>query len=185
MDHGRDTVRLFVALQPPDEVLEELAEATAALRRAHPALRWTRPEQWHLTLAFLGEVGEDRLPALRERLERVAGRHAPLTLSLTGGDRFGREVLWAGVAGDLLGLERLAGSVSEAARGAEIRVDDRPYRPHLTLARTRRPTDLRRLAKACAAFRGTPWAARELLLVRSHLGRRPRYDTVASWPLAG
>lgn len=56
-------MRLFVALTPPAEVVEELRVSTAALRAAlpepAPVLRWTRPEQWHLTLVFLGEVGDD------------------------------------------------------------------------------------------------------------------------------
>ncbi|MGH3327958.1 MAG: RNA 2',3'-cyclic phosphodiesterase, partial [Streptomycetales bacterium] len=132
-------MRLFVALQPSAEALQELAEATGALRRAHPALRWTRPEQWHVTLTFLGEVAEQQLPALTERLSGVAGQYAPLSLALTGGGRFGQQVLWVGVAGDLVPLERLARSVSEVARNAGIPVADRPYRPHVTLARARRP----------------------------------------------
>jgi 2'-5' RNA ligase len=92
-------MRLFVALVPPADALDELAAAVDALR-ATPGLRWTRPEQWHVTLAFLAEVDERTREALTPRLERVAHRHAPPTLALAGGGRFGRQVLWTRVDGD-------------------------------------------------------------------------------------
>ena len=57
-------MRAFVALIPPAEALGELADAVAPVRAAHPGLRWTPAAQWHLTLAFLGEVDEGVLPGL-------------------------------------------------------------------------------------------------------------------------
>jgi 2'-5' RNA ligase len=68
-------VRLFVAIVPPPDVLAELADAVAPLRTARPQLRWTGPDDWHLTLAFLGNVVEDVLPDLAIRTERAARRH--------------------------------------------------------------------------------------------------------------
>jgi 2'-5' RNA ligase len=180
-------MRLFVALTPPVEVAEELRVATEPLRAKHPVLRWTLPEQWHLTLAFLGEVDDRARADLAERLARAASRAAPLSLALGGAGRFGDRVLWTRVSGDTDGLRRLASSVRAAAGRAGLRVEDRPYRPHLTLARADGEVDLRGAVTALAGFSGSPWTAERLHLVRSRLGagpdRRARYELLCSWPL--
>ncbi len=182
-------MRAFVALVPPEDALAELAAAVAALPD-EPRLRWTRREQWHLTLAFLGEVDESARDRLTERLARAARRHPPVELALAGGGRFGDRVLWAGVDGDRTGLRLLAGSVGAAARRSGLPVDERPHRPHLTLARARPPApDLRPLADALRGFAGRPWTASELHLVRSDLGAGPgggaRHEVVGTWELTG
>jgi RNA 2',3'-cyclic 3'-phosphodiesterase len=182
-------VRLFVALTPPAEVAQELRSATERLRAEHPALRWTLPEQWHLTLAFLGEVDDRARADLAGRLARAATRAAPLSLALGGAGRFGDRVLWTRVSGDTAALRRLACSVRAAAGRAGLRVEDRPYRPHLTLARSGGDVDLRGLVSALADFSGSSWTAERLHLVRSRLGagpdRRSRYELLCSWPLGG
>jgi 2'-5' RNA ligase len=64
-------MRMFVAAIPPEEVVEDLEEFLSVRREAAP-LRWTLPEQWHLTLAFLAEVPDRRYDDLLARLERAA-----------------------------------------------------------------------------------------------------------------
>src|SRR5258708_26165385 len=81
-------MRLFVAIAPPPAVLEELEGTVAPLRPAWPALRWTGREAWHVTLAFLGEVGEDTAMALGPRLERAPHRHPGLSLSFGASGAF-------------------------------------------------------------------------------------------------
>ncbi|HXT46365.1 MAG TPA: RNA 2',3'-cyclic phosphodiesterase [Pseudonocardiaceae bacterium] len=182
-------MRLFVALTPPDEVVEALRTTTAALRELAPELRWNRPEQWHLTLAFLGEVGDEVVDELTHRLNRAATRHPPLSLSLGGGGRFGSRVLWTGVQGDRDRLRRLAGSAAAAARRCRLPVEDRPYRPHLTLARAPGDADLRPLVQRLASWQGPPWVATELTLVRSRLGAASGgsalHEPIIGWPLSG
>lgn len=178
-------MRLFVALLPPPPVLAEIGQLVDGLRVRAPELRWTRLEQWHLTLAFLGQVEERRLPALTERLARLPRRHAAFPLAFTGGGRFDGRVLWAGVSGDLPALRALADSASAAARRTGIALEERPYRPHLTLARARAPTELRRLVEGLSAYVGQPWQADRIELICSQPGPRPRYDTVGRWELAG
>lgn len=179
-------MRLFVALIPPPEAVAELAAAVRELPEA--GLRRVRPEQWHLTLAFLGEVDERVLGELEERLGRAARRHPPLTVSLGGAGRFGGRVLWAGVHGDRAGLRRLADSVRAAARRCGIPTEERPYRPHLTLARGA-GADLAPLVEHLPGVGGCLWRVEELHLVHSDLGAGPggsaRHEPVASWPLTG
>src|SRR5919109_4914888 len=115
-------MRLFVALRPPDETLDEVETAVAPLREAWPRLRWVRRDLWHLTLAFLGEVDDQVAQHLAERLARAARRHPPQVLSFGGGGAFPRAVratvVWTGVDGDRRGLGALTDSVAAAARRA-------------------------------------------------------------------
>ncbi len=187
-ESGNDAVvRLFVALRPPGEVVEALGTITAALREAGPELRWTPPGQWHLTLAFLGEVGDDVVDDLAGRLSRVAARYPAPSLVLGGGGRFGHRVLWTGVQGDRDVLRRLAASVRAAARRTRLQVEHRPYRPHLTVARAGNGADLRPLVERLARWQGPPWAATQLHLVCSHLGAASDgsalHERIAGWPL--
>jgi 2'-5' RNA ligase len=167
-------VRLFLAVAPPPAAVRDLDAALDAVRRSHPDLRWTPPERWHLTLAFFGEVLDGDLPRLRRRVGAAVRGSNALALAFAGAGRFDGRVLWAGVVGDVAALRRLAGRVAP---------DERAYHPHLTVARTRAPTDLRAPVQALAAYAGPPWTARSVDLVRSRLGPEPRYDTVDRWPL--
>lgn len=185
-------VRLFVALAPPVEAVEELRSATAglaALAVSAAGLRWTRPEQWHVTLVFLGEVGDDTVSELTRRLRRAAARHSPLSLAFGGAGRFGHRVLWTGVHGDRSELRRLADSAGAAARRTRLQVASRPYRPHLTLARAAPGADLRPLVTRLASWQGSGWGAKTLHLVRSRLGAAPDgtalHETISDWPLGG
>jgi RNA 2',3'-cyclic 3'-phosphodiesterase len=183
-------MRLFVALAPPQQVLDELEATVAPLRPAWPGLRWTGQEAWHLTLAFLGEVSEDTAAALGPRLDRAAHRHQPLSLSFGPGGAFpspGRaRVLWAGIEGDREALKALARSVAAGARraGAAPPDEGRQFRPHLTLARCRQPADVRQLVASLAGYAGTPWTAADIHLIRSFLNEGPpRYETAGTWSL--
>ncbi len=182
-------MRLFVAVTPPPVVLEEVEQAVAPYRERNPDLRWVRQDRQHITLAFLGDVDEERLERLRPQLEDAASRHRPLELSFAGAGAFPRasraRVLWTGVAGDSEELAALAASVSAAARHCRIDQEKRKFSAHLTLARCRGTGDLRTLVDALSPFAGRAWTADEIHLVRSHLGPKPYYETLASWPLSG
>lgn len=184
-------MRLFAAIVPPASALAELASAAEPLQRASPGLRWARPDNWHLTLAFLGEVSEEILPELTVRLERAAGRHPPQHLALAGGGTFPSasraRVLWAGVSADRAALRRLAASVAAGARraGAAPPDEGRKYHPHLTLARSAAPADLTSVLAGLRSFTGSSWTAGSVELIRSHLGGgAPRYERIGAWPLA-
>ena len=183
-------MRLFVAVVPPDQVLAELAAAVTPLRAARPQLRWTGPADWHLTLAFLGEVPEAVLPELSKRLERAARRHPAQRLAVRGGGAFPRAaratVLWTGVDADAGPLAALAASVAAGARraGAPPPDEGRRYRPHITIARCREPASVGDLTAVLAEFVSTSWVATEIRLIRSNLRSEPRYAELGRWPLA-
>ena len=85
---------LFVAVRLPDVAVADLAATHSALppelAATRPELRWVPPQNWHLTLAFLGQVGTERMADLETRLARAAGRRGPLTLWLAGPATSGR-----------------------------------------------------------------------------------------------
>ncbi|MEV8597964.1 RNA 2',3'-cyclic phosphodiesterase [Streptomyces sp. NPDC052012] len=182
-------MRLFAAVLPPEDVVQELAAEVALLKKLPGAdgLRWTGQPGWHFTLAFYGEVDEELVPELTERLGRAASRTEPFSLALSGGGQFGRgKALWAGADGDLRALGVLAGRAEAAARKAGIDMGEhRRYKAHLTVARSRDAVDVRRYVEALRAFRSRTWTVSELALVRSRLptsgvpGEQPRYETVA------
>jgi len=181
-------MRLFVALAPPSAVVDEMQVATRPLSVSCPAVvRWTRPEQWHLTVAFLGEVDDPSRAALVDQLGWLAAQAAPFTLSVASAGRFDHRVLWARVRGELAALERLAASVRAVAGGVGLPTEDRPYRPHLTLARADGDVDLSAMVTALAGFESSPWLVDALCLVRSRWGVDPRgsplYETMATWPM--
>ena len=174
-------MRLFVAVTPPRAVLLEVRAAVDALKRGNTPgvnalLRWTRPETWHITVAFYGEVSEEKAADLVDRLGRVAARTTPMELSLAGAGRFGPRALWFGVQGQCDRLGRLAEAAGAAARRCHIRVEDRPYRPHLTLARVNGvprgtahddqtgPLDLAPIVDRLRTFRSPGWLAGEIEL---------------------
>ncbi|MET7981479.1 MULTISPECIES: RNA 2',3'-cyclic phosphodiesterase [unclassified Streptomyces] len=185
-------MRLFAAVLPPADAVLELAPEVDALRRmpGADALRWTGRPGWHFTLAFYGEVADDLVPDLAERLLRAARRTDPFPMSLRGGGHFGDRALWVGAAGDVGTMRLLADRAEAAGRKAGVTMEEhRHYRPHLTVARSRDSTDFKPYVAALDAFAGKPWTVGELCLVRSNLPtsgvprEQPRYETVASRPL--
>lgn len=180
------TTRVFLALAPPDDAKNELAQALRPAYDAHPRMRWNRVEDWHITLAFLGELPVSAVPPLMPPLAGLSARRRPLRLGLHGGGHFDERVLWAGVTGDLAGLHHLAADVRALVRECGVSFPERPLRPHLTLARSRRGdhTAAVEAAAGLAAFTGRSWEAVRLHLVGSNIGRGPgpiRYRDIDAW----
>ncbi|WP_432024605.1 RNA 2',3'-cyclic phosphodiesterase [Streptomyces parvus] len=184
---GRDlTTRVFLALAPPDDAKEELAQVLRPAYAAYPRMRWNRIEDWHITLAFLGELPVAAVPPLMPPLAGLAARRRPLRLALHGGGHFDERVLWTGVTGDLEGLHRLAVDVRTLVRECGVSFPDRPLRPHLTLARSRRGDHANTVeaAVSLAGFAGRDWEAARLHLVGSNIGRGPgpiHYRDIEAW----
>ncbi len=168
-------MRLFVAAFPPPPVLADLERVMASLR---VRTRVVSPERRHLTLAFLGEVGEDRVPDARDALTAAATGQPTVEVRLEGGGYFGRgrsTTLWAGVRGE---VEPLAEAVRDALRRAGLSYDDKPFRPHLTLARPGEGSSIRDDLVTLSGWVGPSWTVDAIHLVRS-----PAYDRLHTEPL--
>jgi 2'-5' RNA ligase len=174
-------VRLFVAVWPPESVVEMLLGFE---RRDVPDVRWTTELQWHVTLRFLGEV-EDPAP-VADALGRVPGAlraegvgEVRAALGPTTAWFPGRQVLQVPVAG----LDALAAAVLDVSAPWGDPVDDHRFSGHLTLARARGRA--RGPASLAGASLSATWHVRAFELVSSTLGRGgSHYDTVTTVSLS-
>ena len=184
--------RRFVALPIPAEVRERLAASLPQDPDLADGVRWTRPDGWHLTVAFLGDVEDRHVDQLIRTLEVGVATTTIIPKRLAVGElgTFGRRVLWIGVDPSPEGsLQALADAVRTALRRGGFPVDNRPMRPHVTLARAGRRPVSRAIVEATAAV--TPdrsstlaWKPNAIDLWRSQLGDGPaRYTTEATIPL--
>lgn len=179
---------MFVAVVPPEDAIEHLDEFLAVRRDAAP-FRWTPAEHLHLTLSFLASVPERRLDDLVERLERAARKRRRVTTRIAGGGAFPdparARVLWAGLDLDedaRTEVSRMATGARAAAARAGIEVDGQRFRPHVTVARSGRPTEVSSWVRLLDAYEGPTWSTDAYSLVASHLGEgprnRPRHEVV-------
>jgi len=152
-------VRLFVALNLPDQVRRALWDAAAPVRDLGLPVRWVSPEGIHLTLKFLGDVADEQEPELRAALTRAAGGGRPLPVAVRGfgvfPDYVRPRVIWAGLDPDPA-LELLQHRVEREFGPLGFPTEGRPFHPHLTLgraAREARPRDFHGLAGALEALR--------------------------------
>lgn len=127
------TPRLFVALPLPEPVRALLASLAAPL----PNVRWTPPDQLHVTMRFLGETDSSRIEPLLEHLSRI--QVEPFLLPVEGVGAFPPKrpprVLWAGTGNGHPRLHQLRKQIDEALLSANVDFDLRTFHPHITLAR--------------------------------------------------
>jgi 2'-5' RNA ligase len=132
-------MRLFIAIEIPEDVKKELASAQGRLRVAGVDASWTRTEGMHLTLKFLGEVPETKISEIVSGLQTAADGIGPLRLSVSGVGTFpnpkNARVVWTGLAGDIEQLMRLQGAVENAMVLLGMAREERKFTPHLTLGR--------------------------------------------------
>lgn len=179
--------RAFVAVVPPTGVLDAVDAVLASVRDDVEGARWTRREQWHLTLQFLGNRVD--LDAVTEALGSLAVGAGTVRLGGAGGfpsERRGR-VLWLGVTEGAALLAQLAAAVGALLGPIGYEPEARPFHAHLTLARLARPGDLRAVVGELGPDPvGPAWVAREVVLFESLLRREgARYEPVAVLPLVG
>lgn len=180
-------MRLFIAIPLAESLLAELAALCGRLRSKDDSLRWSAPESWHITLQFLGSATAEQFDCLTTRLARV--RSVPLPVRLDGlgiFDRAGVFLVKVELTPDLTALQE---RVTEATAHCGFMPEDRPYQPHITLARSKGDCGRQQLkalqtsAPAKPAFSG--FTAREFLLYESHLGPGgSKYEVRQRFPLA-
>jgi len=181
-------LRLFVAVDVPEDVRDRLAETVAPLRDRVPGARWSPPENWHVTVKFLGSVWPRLLDWVLASVGEAAAEHPAFMARLGGLGAFPSakraRVVWAGLEDRHGELVSLARSVDRALE-REFPAEQRPFSPHLTLARLKEqaalPEDLVEVDVKSDPFR--VWSLR---LYRSYLGRpAARYEVLREFPLTG
>jgi RNA 2',3'-cyclic 3'-phosphodiesterase len=163
--------RAFIAVRPPDAVLDAIAQCVDGVRDAVPDARWAAREQWHVTLQFLGN---------RADVDAVVGALADLGVgravaALGGGGAFASarraSVCWIGFERGSEFLAALAGRLQERTRPLGHEPEKRKFHPHITVARSRgrRPLDARGFVGAVPASVGEPWMVDEIVVYESKL----------------
>jgi 2'-5' RNA ligase len=136
-------MRLFIAIELPDVIKQGIAKVQDELRTAGGNAGWTRPEGIHLTLKFLGDVPEERVPEIMAAMAGAAQGIGKLNLEVTGAGAFPNikvpRVLWIGVFGDIEKLAILQAEVEDAMERLGFEREARMFSPHLTLARIKFP----------------------------------------------
>ncbi len=184
-------MRVFAALVPPDHLTEDLADFLSP-RQDDPAARalsWTRPESWHITLAFMESARPDAVEDFIDRLASSTRDVSVPPVQVSGGGAFPAveraKVLYAALPDPSGSLTRLSTRVRNAAAVSGCAPDGRAFTAHLTLARSRRPIEATRWVRVLDAYVGPVWQPTEVSVIESHLGQgRPRYATLAQVSLA-
>ena len=145
-------MRLFTAIDIPEQIRHELGGAIARLRESAVA-RWNHPDKLHITTKFIGEWPEPRLEELKAGLSALPPR-APLSIHIRELGFFPNprspRVFWCGI--DAPGLDALAAATDRGCAALGIASENRPFSPHLTLARIKERVNLEPLREAMAAL---------------------------------
>ncbi len=172
-------MRLFIAVELGEEVRNRIAVELNALQRMAPDAKWVRVESTHVTLAFLGHQPEERVPAIRAAIEKVAATGHSLSLQARGIGSFGSSrrprVLWVGLHGEM-------GLLAQSQRRLEAELvplgyqpERRAFNPHLTLARARNPSGDAKLLRCVEYGRDMDFGRAQvdrMVLFRSDLSPR-------------
>ena len=166
-------MRLFSAVPLSTEAIERLIRIRLRLCAPGDGLRWSTPEQWHITLQFYGDVDEERAACLADGLAHASFASAPEVI-LDGLGRFAAKGILHATVGVTPGLLDLQQRVVKCGSSFGFVPEARPFRPHVTLARSKGQKgvkSLRPLATPDLPAFGPDicWMAREILLLRSTL----------------
>lgn len=180
--------RIFCAVELPDVVRARLEDHISRLRKEVPdaAASWSRVENIHLTLKFFGNVEVKRIQRISEAAERVVKEFPAFQIGVGGTGVFPRasrpQVLWIGVNDPSRQLSALQEKFENECASEGFEKENRAYRPHLTIARLRRPEGARNLADAHLQMQFEPIDVelKELVVFRSELSPKGSRYTVIS-----
>jgi RNA 2',3'-cyclic 3'-phosphodiesterase len=176
--------RMFAAVMPPPDLVDELDELLAPRRDVDRRLRWTKPNGWHLTTAFMADVPD--VERLEEHLVEAASTVAPFRIRVASGIAFphpvAARILALGVTDGQDDIAHLSEKSRHAANRAGAPPDGANFVPHLTLARANRGIQATKWLGVIDSFPGWSFDVDELALIQSHqVGKR--YEVVARFGL--
>jgi 2'-5' RNA ligase len=142
VSYNPEQIRSFIAIELPEEAKKGLARLRKELERdEHRFVKWVDPGGIHLTLKFLGNIPAKRVTEITEAMKEAMQGTSPFHLEISGLGAFPRlrqpRVLWVGVGGEIDKLSRLQQNTDSALAALGFAKEERPFVPHLTLARIR------------------------------------------------
>jgi len=183
---GEGKLRCFVAIELDPAIKDQLGQVQRQLAGLGKLVRWVDPKQVHLTLKFLGEVPDEKVPQISRTLGDVAAELAPFEMNVAGLGCFppagSVRVVWIGVEDPTGRLHECQQRCDQALERLGFPREARPFTPHLTIARARGPRapgDVRTSVEQ-VRFAGGSQYVDQIVLFQSHLSPRGAIYTVVS-----
>jgi 2'-5' RNA ligase len=144
-------VRAFIAVEVSSEIKEKIALLMERFRRTGVRAGWVHPHNVHLTLVFLGDISIAMSEDVHKVMDSVVSSEKPFICEISGLGYFGKRdrprVVWADIKGDVQFLVDIQNRLCAGIKSLGIRIDDRPFVPHLTFARIRSPQNINELVR--------------------------------------
>ncbi len=178
-----ERIRTFIAIEIPEDIKKKIASIVDMLKDRLPGPSWVRPATLHVTVRFLGGVEKERIEPIEGILERIGSETRPFKLTITGMGGFPSirmpRVLWIGIeqSQELTELHR---KVEQGLRGLGFEEEERAFRPHLTICRTKDEAQRRRLSRELAHLEPAiceTFVADGMILFKSELDPRGAIHT--------
>ncbi|MDP3012877.1 MAG: RNA 2',3'-cyclic phosphodiesterase [Candidatus Subteraquimicrobiales bacterium] len=185
-------LRLFVAIELPKTLKEELGKFTEQSSKEVSGAKWVEPKNLHISLKFLGNFPEENLPKLLTKIEEATWRIKPFNLRLSKAGAFPTErkarVFWMGTEGSESELEKLHKSIDKNMEKLGFERENRKFHSHITLARFRTPQNIESLISKFdfKASGDEVFEVKEIVLFKSELTPRGSiYTILKNFPLKG
>lgn len=186
--------RVFLAVPLPAELklmLHHELQLTPSVLESFK--KQTDYRDYHITVQFLGDVASERIQEIHKAMNRAAALMSRFTVGLSGWGTFGRmetpRVLWCDIQGQLNALHQLYAKLIAETRLLGFQPEERPYRPHITVARQYQGTESFSLAKLSELGQASDvsyaWEVDRIVLYRTHMGKKPMYEAIAESTING
>jgi 2'-5' RNA ligase len=168
-------MRTFIAIEIPAEIKTALTRLQTELRRAGADVSWTRPENIHLTLKFLGEIEERLVNEIQKTCIETAAEFQPFTLDLNNTGVFPNvrqpRVLWAGLSGEIEKALEIQRRLDERLMAIGFDGEEKPFRPHLTIGRVKSNRKTRELLALADSYQlpRLSFDVKEIVVMKSEL----------------
>lgn len=186
-------IRSFLAFELPGDIGKEVKRISTEIRKTDLNAGWVKPENIHLTVVFIGTVDENDIKRIIQAVDKTADKYGPFEISLKGAGLFPNikrpKVMWLGLDCDIRALGNLRDDLQKRLEPFGVEPEKRPFRPHLTIGRFRRPVkDMSLLKRVLDEYSssgsGPAGRLEELVLFKSDL--KPGgavYTRIHSFPL--
>ncbi|MCS7462770.1 RNA 2',3'-cyclic phosphodiesterase [Paenibacillus doosanensis] len=183
--------RLFIAIPVPPQPRSELSKLMEQLQPKLAFRKWVYPDDLHITLTFLGDTDTVTADKVKAAMNDAASAGAPFRLQLGRLGTFGRppapSVLWMGVQGELDALHSLQSRIEQSVMPLGFRPEDRPYRPHITIARKYADESpfppAAELDSEWMRSGESSWSCSQFVLYRTRMNHQPMYEILARFSM--
>ena len=187
-------IRSFLAFELPSDIKRTLARVSDEIRPSIQGMKWVTVENIHLTVVFTGNIRTEEIKAIGEVIQNVCLKYGPFDISLKGMGFFPNRrkprVLWLGLNGDINRMSLFRDALQNRLKAFGIKEEKRPFKPHLTLGRFRKPGKLdfrfNELMLKYEELTSPVCTVHEFVLFKSDL--KPGgavYTKLKAWPLSG